>query len=1155
MKCANRVFLLLAGLAPIAIQPAFAGPHPKVQPIETVTEYLEPSVLAGGGASSHADTAWFGGSGTGNGTVVRGGLWNFESDSGEPPEFFPDGDPVGNQYRDGWTFEDRSTRSGPSQTGAPHWNSAGVYDFNYDATPQGGPRPGGYAHRATTHANNGINDGPDPLAGGWSIWVGTNLELNPENCAWSRTSGYGDGWSQGITKSFAIPAGSSGAQYDLAFMHRYAVEPGFDSCFVEISLDGVAWNKVGTYNGGDRNNPLPGPAGGNQLVNLIRWQTNAAGTLHVRFHVSADGFLSDSGDGGNFGFCWQLDNVNLLRNSTGVPGELTNFESSYNGWQPATFEGKDFEITHSLILPAGRIVPISALACPPIAECPETCGLENNIVMFADKDDCDLPDGFMDSFIRSPVFAIGGPSLPDLDGDAGRLILFDIYTDGGSGTFETGNSFCYEYWPFSGPRCPFTPAGGHPGAGTTFAWSQTSTQTCDFFSQGTGTDCINNGIDDISANIPSTADSVILHVGAFSQCRAEPTCDPHDNGAPFYDNLRFGVFNPQGVTVSSATLERYADNFPTANGNIVIQTARMDGAHSFPSQLGGGRSVRADTAAATCGRANTAMYLRFRVTPGLCQPNLTHPFFISFPPNQWHAARMDTGHSQGQGTLVPGTYMTCFHKDDPHNGTFWTGVPPAFEPCDDILPDGLFTPGTRVQYFFEARDVGTGAVVGTFPMRRDRGPIGTTENFATLWLDTGVLPELDPACNGAYAHNLLVIDDYQTSGVPGRGTTERERLLSTLQYLGLDFDVYDCVGTNFTSMNEGIGRREDRPNQLPRPPMNGATQLQLEPYDCIWYTSGLSKTNTLSDQMTPTQFNNDQQKLETWLAGCTAGVNRLLVLEGAGWASDIATNTMHGPAFLADRGVSVLASDYAQQLANNDLRRCARINGSGLAPEIQGEVFGTGCPDDIAVDVLQATGSGEGVLYFVESLEDGDDPVNCADDVPHNTWHAVVRRAAGAGNCQRSVSMSFTLSEFLPLHCNEQCLFDDYRIDGPNADLVFDLFLWAGRPLKPIGVGDGAGGAPAIVATLGAPRPNPAHSSPLIRYSIAQRGRVRLKIYDVGGRLVRTLVDQVQEPLASGYEVVWDGNTDAGARAGSGVYFYELHSPGFAATKKLVLLE
>jgi hypothetical protein len=151
--------------------------------------------------------------------------------------------------------------------------------------------------------------------------------------------------------------------------------------------------------------------------------------------------------------------------------------------------------------------------------------------------------------------------------------------------------------------------------------------------------------------------------------------------------------------------------------------------------------------------------------------------------------------------------------------------------------------------------------------------------------------------------------------------------------------------------------------------------------------------------------------------------------------------------------------------------------------------------------------------------------------------------------------MSFAFADFLPPDCVDQCLFDDFVVNGPNAELVIDLFQWAGKPINPTVIGVGAGGAPAIEATLEAPRPNPAPRGPVIRYSISARGRVRLKVYDVGGRLVRTLVDQVQAPSSEGYQVTWDGTNDAGVRAGSGVYFYELDSPGFAASKKLVMLE
>jgi hypothetical protein len=522
---------------------------------------------------------------------------------------------------------------------------------------------------------------------------------------------------------------------------------------------------------------------------------------------------------------------------------------------------------------------------------------------------------------------------------------------------------------------------------------------------------------------------------------------------------------------------------------------------------------------------------------------------------------MDTARSQGGGGNVPGNYMTCFHESDPRNGTFWTGAPPAPEPCDDILPDGLFTAGTNVYYFFEARDSNTNAVRGTFPAGRNGLPVKTTGNFKDLWLEANTLPKLNSNCDGTQANNLLVISDYQTNAVPGRGTVQRERLVSTLKSLGLQFDVYDVVGTNFTEQYNTIGRREDRGTQNPRPPFNGATDAMLNNYDCIWYQGGLLSSGvTLSDLTTAAanggEPSKDQQSLQTWISGCDASGNRLLVLEGIGWASDINANTANGPAFLTNRGVSVLTDDYAQDLAANDLRRCARITGQGPGAGFDGEAFGSGCPDNLDIDVIAAVSGGEAVANFVESHEDGDDPVNCADDSNRAPWQAVVRRATGTNNCQRSVSMSFSFSELYPLNCTDQCEFDDFVINGENADLVIDLFQWAGCPINssPIGVGDPAG-APRFANQLYQAQPNPANPSAMIRYTIAQKGHVQLRIFDVSGRLVRTLVDEVQAPAATPYERVWDGMNDQGQKVGSGVFFYQIDAPGFSSSKKLVILK
>ena len=109
------------------------------------------------------------------------------------------------------------------------------------------------------------------------MWIGTNLYLNPENCGWEQTAGHGDGWSQGIQKEYSITAGT-GTPVDITFYHRYAVEAGFDTNWVEVSFDGVFWDQVGTaenpngiFNDGDKNNPLPTAIGGSETVQLGTW--------------------------------------------------------------------------------------------------------------------------------------------------------------------------------------------------------------------------------------------------------------------------------------------------------------------------------------------------------------------------------------------------------------------------------------------------------------------------------------------------------------------------------------------------------------------------------------------------------------------------------------------------------------------------------------------------------------------------------------------------------------------------------------------------------------------------------------------------------------------------------------------------------------------
>jgi hypothetical protein len=83
--------------------------------------------------------------------------------------------------------------------------------------------------------------------------------------------------------------------------------------------------------------------------------------------------------------------------------------------------------------------------------------------------------------------------------------------------------------------------------------------------------------------------------------------------------------------------------------------------------------------------------------------------------------------------------------------------------------------------------------------------------------------------------------------------------------------------------------------------------------------------------------------------------------------------------------------------------------------------------------------------------------------------------------------------------------------------------------------------------------PNPFNPTTTIKYSIAADSDVRLVVYDVTGRTVRTLVDERQR--ADVYRVAWDGVNDQGERVASGMYFCKLVAGKFTQTRKMMLLK
>ncbi|MCK4680446.1 T9SS type A sorting domain-containing protein [bacterium] len=123
-----------------------------------------------------------------------------------------------------------------------------------------------------------------------------------------------------------------------------------------------------------------------------------------------------------------------------------------------------------------------------------------------------------------------------------------------------------------------------------------------------------------------------------------------------------------------------------------------------------------------------------------------------------------------------------------------------------------------------------------------------------------------------------------------------------------------------------------------------------------------------------------------------------------------------------------------------------------------------------------------------------------------------------------------------------------------RVDFMANIMEYFGK--TPTGPGTGAENDGLFVTGLGHARPNPFNPMTTIEYTVAAPGHVAIQVFDVAGRKVRTLVDA--HVAAGRRTATWDGTTDSGERAASGVYFVKMEAHGgdvFRATRKLVLLK
>jgi hypothetical protein len=124
--------------------------------------------------------------------------------------------------------------------------------------------------------------------------------------------------------------------------------------------------------------------------------------------------------------------------------------------------------------------------------------------------------------------------------------------------------------------------------------------------------------------------------------------------------------------------------------------------------------------------------------------------------------------------------------------------------------------------------------------------------------------------------------------------------------------------------------------------------------------------------------------------------------------------------------------------------------------------------------------------------------------------------------------------------------YSPFNEDQSWGDVSRWLYTWIGNLWNPVGVDDPQNTVNTY--DLLQNYPNPFNPTTQIVYSLEKQGNVSIKVYDVLGRVVATLVDQFQN--AGSHTVNFNAND-----LSSGVYFYSIESGSFHTTKKMMLLK
>jgi hypothetical protein len=210
--------------------------------------------------------------------------------------------------------------------------------------------------------------------------------------------------------------------------------------------------------------------------------------------------------------------------------------------------------------------------------------------------------------------------------------------------------------------------------------------------------------------------------------------------------------------------------------------------------------------------------------------------------------------------------------------------------------------------------------------------------------------------------------------------------------------------------------------------------------------------------------------------------------------------------------------------------------------------------DDFEVTIIPPIGSimdlSGGLGSFVAQMETGESPliiVHGQNDLTVPFWMAedLVNRAQAVG----------IPYEFYPIEgAGHDVDIFTVEIEGETLFNHIAQFFYEHLHLNPISSVVASRTQPIFTYKLINNHPNPFNPMTTIRYELPEATKVRLRVFDLAGRLVKNLVDGAMVAVGP-QEVIWRGLDETGLPVASGVYFYNLEAGAFSETKRMILVK